>query len=356
MALGALVAGYHLIKTAGLVNNMLAFPALRPTGRPAGAGTRISVLLPARDEAHRLPDTLPGLLAQPATEILVLDDGSTDGTAEVVAAHADPRLRLLAGAPLPAGWIGKNWACHQLAQAAAGDILVFVDADVTLRPGALAAVEAQLRRQRADVLSVFPRQHTGTVGERLLVPLIDETLLAFLPHQLLDQPVPAAAVANGQLLAFRREAYDVIGGHESVAGDIVEDIALGRRTRRLGLKLGLALGGDLVGVRMYDSYRSTVRGVGKSMRAAHADSDLLLAAGAAGHLIAYTLPWLKLRDGRSWQLAAALGLAQRALVNAKTGRGSYAEVALVPVTAIAAVPAYLLAVRRHATWKGRRYR
>src|SRR5206468_488249 len=102
-------------------------------------------------EEHRLPAALAGLLVQPADEILVLDDGSTDGTAAVVRACGDPRVRLLHGAPCPPGWVGKNWACHQLAAAAAGDLLVFVDADVTLARGALDAVRAEFDAQRADV-------------------------------------------------------------------------------------------------------------------------------------------------------------------------------------------------------------
>src|SRR5262249_26734316 len=154
---------------------------LRP-GAAQARRPRVSLLVPARDEATRLPRLLPGLLAQPADEILILDDCSTDATAAVVDACSDPRLRLLPGTPPPSGWVGKNWACHQLAEAAQGQLLVFCDADVVLAPGALDAVWSQLWRQRADVFSVFPRQLTGTIGERLLVPLIDETLLAFLPH------------------------------------------------------------------------------------------------------------------------------------------------------------------------------
>jgi glycosyltransferase involved in cell wall biosynthesis len=352
--LSGLVLAFHVVKVAGLASNLSAFPTLA-TGQRAPGRPRTSILVPARNEADRLPETLPGLLRQPADEILVLDDASTDGTAAVVAAVADPRLRLLRGSPPPAGWVGKNWACHQLARAATGDLLVFCDADVRLRPGALEAVWANCRRQRADVFSVFPRQITGSLGERLLVPLIDENLLAFLPHRLLDADVPSAAAANGQLLAFRRRAYRAVGGHEAVRDRIVEDLALARRSRRLGLKLGLALGGDLVATRMYDGYGDAVRGLGKSLRAAHGGSDLALAATYAWNLTAYTVPWLRWRRGRAWRWAAVLGLVERALVNAKTGRGSYAEAALVPVTAPAAAPMYAVALRRVARWKGRRY-
>lgn len=348
--------GFHLLKLAGMVANLKAFPTLTRATVPGSAERpRTSVLIPARDEAGRLPQTLPGFLAQPADEILILDDGSTDDTAAIVTRYADPRLRLLTGTPPPVGWVGKNWACQQLADAASGDLLVFCDADVTLAPGALDAAVLEVRRQRADVLSVFPRQSTGTLGERMLVPLIDENLLGFLPFALLAAPVPAAAVANGQFFAFTRAAYQSVGGHRSVAGRILEDVALARRSRRLGLTLGLALGGDLVSTRMYDGYRSAVHGLGKSIREAHGGSDVALAATAAWSLTAYTLPWLRWNHGPAWRLAAVLGLAERLLANAKTGRSSYWEAALVPFIAPAALPVYRVGFRRAASWKGRRY-
>jgi glycosyltransferase involved in cell wall biosynthesis len=350
----ALVVAYHAVKLAGLVGNLGAFPTLA-AGDRAGGRPRTSILVPARDEAARLPHTLPALLIQPAEEILILDDKSTDATAQVVAGFADPRLRLLSGDERPPGWIGKNWACHQLAAVASGDLLIFCDADVALGHGAIDAVWAEMRRQRADLFSVFPRQDARTLGERLLVPLIDETLLAFLPHRLLDAPVPAAAAANGQLLAFHRDAYRAIGGHRAVAGQIVEDLALARRTRAMGRKLGIALGGDVVAARMYADYGSAVRGLGKSLRSAHGGSDMALLASAAWHLAAYSAPWLRWNRGRSWRFAALAGLIERLLVNTKTGRGCYGEAVLVPITAPAALPVYLQALRRTARWKGRSY-
>jgi glycosyltransferase involved in cell wall biosynthesis len=359
-ALARAVAGFHAVKLAGVVANLVMFPVLRaqaPTGPSRVRRPDTSLLVPARDEAHRLPAALTGLLAQDVTEIVVLDDQSTDATSAVVrhAAEADPRVRLVRGTPPPPGWTGKNWACQQLAMTARGDVLLFCDADVLLAPGAVDACWTHMCAQHAGVFSVFPRQHTVTLGERLLVPLIDDVLLAFLPHYLLRLPVPSAATANGQLLMFRRSAYDALGGHAGVAGDMTEDLALGRRTRRAGLRLGLALGGDLVSARMYSGYRQCVRGFGKSLRAAHGGHDGALAVTAAWHLLAYTVPWLAWRRSRLWRAAAVLGLAQRVLVNAKTGRRTPGEAALVPLTPLAALPVYALAFRRSARWKGRSY-
>ena len=359
VALARAAVAFHAVKLAGLAANLVMFPVLRPDAARSGRAPRpdTSLLVPARDEGSRLPVALAGFRAQDVAEIVVLDDQSSDDTAAVVrqAALADPRVRLVRGTPPPPGWVGKSWACWQLAAAARGGILLFCDADVRLAPGAVDACWAQMCRQRAEVFSAFPRQRTVTLGERLLVPLIDDVLLAFLPHRLLRLPVPSAATANGQVLMFRRGAYDTLGGHAAVAGDLAEDLALARRTRRAGLALGLALGGDLASARMYSGYLDSVRGFGRNLRAAHGGHDGALAVTAAWHLLAYTMPWLAWRRDRAWRVAAILGLAQRVLVNAKTGRGAPGEALLVPVTPLAALPVYALAFRRYARWKGRSY-
>jgi hypothetical protein len=353
------VLAFLTLKGTVLAVNVASFPTLRR--RPGSAfAPRVSLLVPARDEEANLRVTLPGLLAQPAAEILVLDDGSRDGTVAVVQefAAADPRLRLIEGSALPPGWVGKPWACHQLGRQATGEILIFCDADVTLARGALAALLAEFERQRADVFSVFPRQRTAGVGERLLVPLIDDVLLCFLPHHLLDLPIPAAATANGQLIAFRRHAYDRLDGHRGVRVAIVEDVRLALRTRRTGMRLGLALGGGLVEARMYSGYPASVAGFGKSLRSAHGGSRALMTATAGWHLLAYAVPWLRLRSsiGRLWAVAAVLGVIERVVVNAKTGRNSWWESVLVPITPLAALPSYARAVQRTRRWKGRSYR
>ncbi len=380
-ALRAGVLVFHAVKTISLLANAQVFPRLRAAGAAAATSatsatassamttsaeatsattgaelTRsVSLLVPVRDEAANIVRTMPTWLRQSVDEILLLDDGSTDGTADVARriADNDPRVRILDGATLPDGWHGKPWACHQLAAAATGELLVFCDADVELHPGAVEAIVAAARAQHADVFSVFPRQLTVGLGERMLVPLIDDVLLAFLPFGLLSMPIPAAASANGQLLAFQREAYDAIGGHEAARDAVVEDVRLAFTARSAGLRLGLALGNELVQTRMYDGYRATVRGFGKSVRAAHGGSRLLMALTALAHLVTYTLPWVLARRDSGWALAATAGSVQRVIVNATTGRGAPWEALLVPVTPLAALPVYAVAMRRNATWKGR---
>jgi hypothetical protein len=357
-ALRRLVAGFLLLKLTNLAVNLVTFPRLdvsrrRPESEP------VSLLVPARDEAETLASTLPLFLTQEADEVLLLDDRSTDGTGEVaqrLGGH-DPRFRVVSGRPAPAGWIGKTWACHQLAEAATGSVLVFVDADIWLAPGALRAMAWQRHHQGADVFSVFARQVTGTLGERLVAPVIDDVLLCFLPHPLLRAPARSAATASGGLLAFTRTAYERLGGFSSVRTELVEDVAMARRTRRLGLRLGLALGGDLVSTRMYAGYADAVtafaRGVHGIYRALPA-RRLLLAAVGLWHVLAYTLPpLLSRRPG--WAVLWAAGAAERLLIEAKTGRRQWGEAALMPLTPLAMLPVLGQAMRGRQQWKGRRH-
>ena len=359
------IFGFLAVKTFGIVVNLVHMPRLhvgpRASDRPSTA-----LLVPVRDEAETLPTTLPGLLAQDADAIVVLDDGSRDGSADLARSLAgdDPRVRVLEGKPLPDGWTGKNWACHQASEATDAELLVFTDADVRWAPGALVAVVAEMQRQGADAFSVFPRQRTESLLERTLLPLIDDVLLAFLPFPLLRLPVPAAAAANGQVLAFRRDAYARLDGHRGVRGEIVEDVRLGQRVRRAGLRLGLSLGADAIEVRMYRSDDALVHGLAKSLLAAHGGSRALLLAGAVWHGLVYTAPVLLLPlallgavpYGVGWAAPIVLAACERWLVNAITGRGAPYEALLVPLAPLAAIPVYRLALAPTRTWKGRAYR
>lgn len=349
------VTAFLALKMTTLVINLARFPVLRPGDDTALPD--VSLLVPARDEARQLLVTLPAMLAQGAGEVIVLDDQSGDATAAVARDLIGDRTaaRVVEGAVLPEGWKGKPWACHQLAEAATGSVLVFCDADVHLAPGALAAAVAQMRRQRAAVFSVFPRQRTVSLGEHLVVPLIDDVLLCFLPFPLLSLPVPAAATAHGSCLVLERAAYQRLGGFAAVRTQMVEDVALARLTRRAGLRLGLALGGPMVQVRMYTSYEEIVTGLSRGLRSVVGGSGSLLVAGWLWQLTVYTLPWVRVLADRRWALAVGLGVAERALVEVKTTRYAVWQAALTPLVAPAAGPVVARALRRTATWRGRTY-
>ncbi len=270
----------------------------------------ISILIPARNEAAVIGQTVEALLAQqyPTFEVIVLDDHSTDATAQVAAraAAGDPRFRLISGATLPAGWNGKNWACQQLAQMARYDRLLFTDADVQWRPGALVALAAMQTTTQADLLTVWPTQLTQSWGERLVVPLMSFAVLAYLPVTFAhNSPYPQAAAANGQCLFFRREAYQACGGHEAVRNRVLEDVLLAQRIKATGLRLRMADGAGLVACRMYHSWPETLHGYAKNILAGHGASRLFLLGSTVFHLLLFVAPWL-------WLIGGSLGWGQTA--------------------------------------------
>ncbi len=310
------VLAFLVLKLSILVVNIVRFPVLKnapatSTNRPART---VSLLVPMRNEANRLAGTLPGIIAQPVDELILLDDCSTDGTLELAQSLVTdrPHCRTVAGSSTPTGWTGKTWACSQLANHATSDVLIFCDADVLLAPAAISAVLAELTRQQADLLSVFPQQLTASLGEHLIVALVDDVLLSFLPFPLLEADVPAAATANGSLLAIDRLTYDVIGGFESVRGQVIEDVALARLVRRSGLRLGLVLGGDVVRTRMYSSYRDCVTGFGRGLLSVTGGSRSTLLLAALWHLVVYTLPALLCWRRPRWAVALLLAVGRAA--------------------------------------------
>ena len=348
--------GGLVVKLAVLAVNAVAFPTLRVRPGPASR-LRASILVPARNEAANLPQTLPPLLAQGAHEVIVLDDRSEDGTGELARQLG---ASVLDGRELPSGWLGKPWACQQLARAASGDVLIFTDADVTWRPGALAAILAEREERGAEMLSVWPRQEARGLGERLTTPMIDNVLLTLLPAPLVRLAPPSLSAASGQLIAFHRSPYWRVGGHALVQGEVLEDVRFAWRFKAHGGLLSVALGGDLMQVRMYRSYGEARQGFAKSLRTVHGDSRLLLLASWLWLWRAYSWPLLMAaRPGHhADRLLLLLGLLERLALNLKVGRtrpADLAEVFLTPLMPLAALPIYRQTLGRHYRWKGRTY-
>lgn len=273
-----------------LVVNVFLFPRLRAFSgqleRPS-----VSVLIPARDEASVISTTLQCLDKQdyPDLEIIVLDDNSTDETAAEARAIGG-RVSVVTGEALPQGWVGKNWACHQLAARASGEILLFTDADVVWQPGSLKAVVAEFQRTHADLLTIWPTQITETWPERLTVPLIAMVVLGYLPVWAVHHiPLSFFAAANGQCMVWRRGAYLRAGGHEAVRETVLEDVTLARRAKSVGLRLRMADGGGLIACRMYNDWVSVRRGFAKNILAGFG-GVLPLLASALFHWLLFLFP------------------------------------------------------------------
>ena len=270
----------HLLILLGLLlitlNYLLNLKVFRfpPISRVITPPPFLSILIPARNEELRLTPCLDSITGNdyPNFEVLVLDDHSHDGTANLIDRHAqgDSRIRRLTSKDLPMGWTGKAWACHQLSQAARGELLLFLDADTRLSEFALSSAVNIARERQSDLLSLWPQQEAKTWSEILVIPFVHLFILFYLPHWMRGRQAQLGA-ANGQFMLFRKDAYEKIGGHESVRGHMVEDIALARRLRREGLKVlnldGTAPGAPeaLVRCRMYTCFAEVWEGFTKNL-------------------------------------------------------------------------------------------
>nr|WP_269204450.1 glycosyltransferase [Motilibacter deserti] len=348
---------------AGTVHAAYNCTRLRvPSEQPPPLAEQVSVLLPLRDEADRVEPCLQALLAalDASVELVVLDDQSTDGTADVVRAVAGPRARVVEGSPPPPGWLGKPWACAQLAKAASRNstAYVFLDADVVLAPHALRAAVALLRTARLDLVSPYPRQEAGSLAERLVQPLLQWSWLTTLPLALAERsPRPSLAAANGQLLCVDAAAYRRAGGHGAVRGEVVEDVALLRAFKRAGARGTVVDGTRLASCRMYDGWAELRDGYAKSLWSAFGPPGA--AAAVLGVLaVAYVVPPLAaLRGSRTGLLGYAAGVAGRAVVARRTGGRALPDALAHPVGVLAlgwlTVRSHRLRRQGRLQWRGR---
>ena len=239
------------------------------TSPQAECSEPVSVLVPARNEEQVLDGFIRNILASQGVqlELVVLDDASTDSTAQRVSqwSDRDPRVRLVHGKKLPQGWCGKQHACYQLAESARFDTLLFLDADVTVQPDAIARSVAFLNRSKVDLGSGFPHQETPTVAGWLLLPLIHFVLLGYLPlsrSRLSNDPSLAAGC--GQLFITTRLAYDKAGGHAVIKSSLHDGIMLPRAFRKAGLRTDIFDASDIASCRMYETNRDVLQGITKN--------------------------------------------------------------------------------------------
>ncbi len=229
----------------------------------------VSILIPARNEARGIADALNAALATTDVtfEVIVMDDGSSDGTAAIVEEFAarDARVRLAHAPLLPTGWNGKQHACWALAQLARNPVLCFVDADVRLAPGCISRMAAFLEGSNSSLVSGFPRQITGTFLEWLLLPLIHFVLLGFLPLASMRKGTePAMAAGCGQFLMVRAADYFAIGGHPNIRNTMHDGLRLPRLFREHGLRTDLADLTNLATCRMYSNGHDVWSGLAKN--------------------------------------------------------------------------------------------
>ena len=338
----------------------------------------VSIIVPARNEEASLAACLQSLIAQTGIdyEIIVVDDASTDHTAELARSftrgrvradvHVRPAVRLISAPQLPANWTGKNNAMAAGAKIAKGKWLLFTDADTVHSPGSLARAVAEAEEHRVDLLSYSPEQDVRTFWEKAVMPVIFAELATTYPPRAVNDPASPIAAANGQYMLISREAYDAVGGHAAIADNLLEDVAMARLVKSSGRKIFFRYGGDAVRTRMYRSWAQMKEGWTKNFALLFPHPVALALLRAAEFMLILanlvTAIWASL-SGRS-NLALQTALLTIILSGWFAMRIRKAHFpALSSFVAVAGLPifAYLLWLsdsghrKRGVAWKGREY-
>lgn len=369
--------------------NLFVFDRLKSTTkevvqRKPATDPMVSMLVPARNEADHIEECVRSLIGQSyeRLEVLVLDDQSTDETPAIVQHMIDEllpeqksRLRLLRGETLPDGWIGKNFACYQLAQFAQGEYLLFTDADSVHTPQAVSIVLQGMHDLGVQFLTAHPRYILHGIVEHLAIPLLYFKIFTLLPLLLVrHRPEPILAVANGPLLCFQRSVYEEIGGHKAVKTAILEDNALARMVKSAGYRMAYVDGQDLVSCYMYDSFTELWTGFSRTFFGFYNYSLLAASAIIILDLTLFVMPPLVVLASLFVPLAApavlfslgsyALAVFMRvllALVCARSQRASLLLLSLLhPLSMTLECLLLLNSIRWHyrktgTLWKSRQY-
>jgi chlorobactene glucosyltransferase len=274
---------------------------------------RVSILIPARNEEANIAKCIERALEQGASvqEILIYDDHSEDRTAALVneATALDPRVQLIDSEPLPADWCGKNFACSRLAAHATGDWLLFLDADARLMPGAVDGIANAAITRRLTLLSCWPGFDLRSFAERMLMPLLNCVVFTIYPAPLsLIRNEPSLGLAHGACLMIQRAAYEKLGGHALVKGEIFEDTRLAQTWRERGERSLCLDGQDVVRVRMYAGLHEIWLGFQKNFFPAFRHQSMFWLFLAL-HFTVFLLPFLVL----DWFAALLIVLARLVL-------------------------------------------
>ena len=351
--------GISLLLTVNSVINHFAL--IRP--KPARITSRVAILIPARNEESSITSAVQSVLNQELLdqfEVVVLNDGSTDATAEKLSALTHPKLRVINGEPeLPQGWLGKNWACHRLSESVDADFLVFIDSDVTLEPLAVASAINALTENQLHLVSPYPRQLAPTLLARVVQPLLQWSWLTTVPLRTTRSSLrPSLAVANGQFLVCRAESYVISGGHQEIKSEVLDDIELLRSFYRNGFSGCVIDGSDIATCKMYETNQDLISGYAKSLWNAFGGPIGSLFVNTF-FLFVYVFPLAGLFTGQA--PIALLGLISGILgrlVSAKTSSGRlFPDSLLHPISILAFSLLNLVSWWRHLmgtnTWKSR---
>ncbi len=321
----------------------------------------VSILIPARDEEKNILTLLQSIDKQDYKniEVVILDDHSTDQTYAVCAdfAQKNPAFKIIRGKPLPNKWLGKNFACHQLAQQAKGKYLLFLDADEEIYDGLINSAVYRIKVHRLTLLSLFTNQVMVTFGEKLVVPLMHLMLLNLLPLRLIYlSKNPAFAAASGQFMFFDAEKYRQHQWHEKVKDQVVEDVEIMKLVKQNKLKGEGLLANGMIRCRMYNNYQEAVYGFSKNFLAPFNYSVItfllyLVVLIGGPVLVALTL------NLQLFLMMVSLIVLTRIMISLSSGQNPVYNVLLHPLQMASLVVVAHLSVRKYltktTTWKGR---
>ncbi len=234
----------------------------------ADALPSLTICIPARDEAGNIGPCVEAALAQRwpgELEVVVVDDRSSDGTAEEAQQHGDERLRVVEGSEPPPGWAGKCWACMRAAGEGTGELLLFIDADVRLASDTAAIAATTLLKRELQLLSLFGDWSLVSFWEKAVVPVVGWFIRGAVDLDAVNDPSRSEAFANGQFILCRRQAYDEVGGHATVRAEVLDDVRLARAFKSRALPIGLLHGPGSFQVRLYSSLGEIISGYTKNL-------------------------------------------------------------------------------------------
>jgi glycosyltransferase involved in cell wall biosynthesis len=355
-----LVFFFLILRFTVTMFNFISDPKLRKVNRPYDS--LVSVLVPVRNEEDNILHLLASIQKQDYTnyEVIILDDSSTDGTFNVISqfVKTDERFRIVKGNALPKDWLGKNYACHQLAAIAKGEYLLFLDADEEVHDGLINSAIHRMRINNLGLLTLFTNQRMPTTGEKVVIPLMHFILLNLLPVRLVLLVKNATiAAASGQFMLFDAATYHKYQWHEQAKDKVVEDIEIMRRVKAQRLNGETLMANGMISCRMYKTYNECINGFSKNFLAAFNYSVpaflfflLLLVGGPL--LVISTLNFSLIF------FMAGLIILTRIMVSLTSGQNVTQNIILHPLQMLSMAVIGVLAIQRHLTktnvWKGRR--
>jgi glycosyltransferase involved in cell wall biosynthesis len=343
--------------------NLALVPRLRADARPEREPF-VSIIIPARDEARVIEQTVRAFLAQtyPNLEVIVVNDRSTDGTGEILRGLFDDRLTIIDGDEPPPGWLGKPWALDQGSRVARGELLLFVDADVVYAPAAIRAAVAHREIRQTALLSLLPHFEMRGLGENAAMPMLAMFCFTFMPTWMSNRTRFAAlAIGGGTGNLVTRSAYAAGGGHEALRDSVVDDVALARLVRRSGGTTEVVRADELVSLRMYHGLAEVVEGFTKNAFAIYGRNYVFGLLINAGALIFHILPYVLALTGDRIGIVTVVIISVTRLILFRSLRYRLDNALFLHPLMVAIWiwiflrSMWLTGIRRQILWRGRTY-